>query len=198
MMMAEFVQLRISLNNIEPEIWRRIIVPGNLNLHELHGLLQGAMGWENSHLYDYVVGDKRYELPERDALATEGGSLDAREVRLDKTVSVGESILYRYDFGDGWTHTVTRERLTRPIPSVFFVGLCLEGANACPPEDVGGEPGYERHLTDLKKGKGDAYRNAISWRGAFDPKLFSPAQATQAMSMFAVMMNLRREGFDWF
>ena len=32
-------------------IWRRVLVPETMPLHELHGVLQVAMGWEAIHLF---------------------------------------------------------------------------------------------------------------------------------------------------
>ncbi len=47
--------LSIRLAEIEPAIWRRIVVPGQLTLHQLHQVLQVTMGWTHSHLHQFIV-----------------------------------------------------------------------------------------------------------------------------------------------
>ena len=47
--------LYIRLAEIEPAIWRRIVVPGQLTLHQLHQVLQVTMGWTHSHLHQFIV-----------------------------------------------------------------------------------------------------------------------------------------------
>lgn len=47
--------LSIRLTGIEPAIWRRIMVPGHLTLHQLHQVVQVTMGWTHSHLHQFVV-----------------------------------------------------------------------------------------------------------------------------------------------
>lgn len=55
-------QLKVMLPDIEPPIWRRIRVPADIHLDHLHT----ALGWHDSHLHEFVVGGRRYTLPEPD------------------------------------------------------------------------------------------------------------------------------------
>jgi len=43
---GDIIQLKVRLLGISPMIWRRVMVPATMTLHELHGVLQVAMGWE--------------------------------------------------------------------------------------------------------------------------------------------------------
>ena len=59
-------QLKITLRDTHPPIWRRILVPGNFSLHKLHRVVQIAMGWSNSHLHQFIVGEVYYGEPHPD------------------------------------------------------------------------------------------------------------------------------------
>jgi hypothetical protein len=61
---GDVYQLHIRLAYIEPPIWRRIVVSGQVTLFRLHRMLQVVMGWENYHLHQFIAGAIRYEEPE--------------------------------------------------------------------------------------------------------------------------------------
>jgi hypothetical protein len=48
------VQLTVTLRDVKPAIWRRLVVPASLTLRELHAVIQTAMGWEDyyPHLFE--------------------------------------------------------------------------------------------------------------------------------------------------
>jgi hypothetical protein len=98
-------QLKVSLLEIEPEIWRQLRVPGGASLDRLHEIFQVAMGWTNSHLHQFSVGDIRYGVPDPDF--DQGDVRDERNVRLFEVATrANDSFVYEYDFGDGWEHRV--------------------------------------------------------------------------------------------
>lgn len=143
-------QLKISLLEIEPEIWRQVLVPRGVRLDRLHEIFQVAMGWTNSHLHEFRVGDIRYGEP--DPEFDEGDVRDERNVRLCEVApGVNDSFLYEYDFGDSWEHLVVVEKVLTPEESPAHLPVCLAGARACPPEDCGGVPGYESFLEALRR-----------------------------------------------
>ena len=135
--MQKVLQLKIELADIEPVIWRRIVVPSSLTLTELHAVIQGAMGWQNYHLHMFEIGDKRYEIPEDDGIGPEPGYLDERQYKLDDLLSAGTDVAYEYDFGDGWRHRVVVED-RRDAVARERVPAVIAGERACPPEDCGG------------------------------------------------------------
>ncbi|MFL5590485.1 MAG: plasmid pRiA4b ORF-3 family protein [Ktedonobacteraceae bacterium] len=102
-------QLHIQLAHIEPPIWRRIVVSGQITLFGLHQMLQVVIGWENSHLHQFIVGKTYYGEPDPEYGDT---MKDDRRVRL-RTIAreEGASFIYEYDFGDGWRHVITVEDL---------------------------------------------------------------------------------------
>ena len=56
-------QLKVTLRDSHPPIWRRLRVPGNSTLYTLHQILQVAMGWTDSHLHEFTVGETSYRPP---------------------------------------------------------------------------------------------------------------------------------------
>jgi hypothetical protein len=135
-MTATIVRLKVTLNDVEPKVLRRIEVPADIKLDRLHLILQAALGWTNSHLYEIRAKDVGFGIPDP---AWPGGPLDARKATLfDILENRGTTTLrYLYDFGDGWEHTIKIESLTDPEPNVVYPRL-IEAAGRCPPEDVGG------------------------------------------------------------
>jgi hypothetical protein len=106
---GDVYQLHVHLAYIEPPIWRRIVVSGQISLFRLHRMLQVVMGWENYHLHQFIVGTTRYGEPDPEyGLEMK----DDRRVRLQKIArEKGFSFIYEYDFGDGWRHVITVERI---------------------------------------------------------------------------------------
>ena len=174
-------QLDIRLAYIEPPIWRRMVVSGQISLFRLHRMLQVVMGWENYHLHQFIVGTTRYGEPDPEyGLEMK----DDRRVRLQKTAhEVGASFIYEYDFGDGWRHVITVERI-EPWTQDMYVPPCLDGARACPPEDCGGIGGYEHVLTALQDPHHPEHKEMHAWVGAhYDPELFSLQAVNSALAI---------------
>jgi hypothetical protein len=163
-------RIKITLNDVEPAVLRRIDVPFDIRLDRLHLAIQAAMGWTNTHLYEIRARDVGWGIPDRD---WGGGPLDARKARLASVLDdLGtKTFRYLYDFGDGWEHTIKIERLADPEPGVIYPRL-IEASGRCPPEDVGGpwayaelieaigDPNHERHA-EFKEGLA----------GDFDPNI---------------------------
>jgi Plasmid pRiA4b ORF-3-like protein len=53
-------QLKITLEDSQPPIWRRVQVRGDIILAKLHRIIQEAMGWYDSHLHQFIVGETYY------------------------------------------------------------------------------------------------------------------------------------------
>ena len=165
--------LRITLEDIEPAIWRRIVVPMTTNLRGLHDIIQAVMLFEDCHLFQFDVGDRRnkrrYGIPNRESGWEE--IADARSFKLGKLVEKGiERFTYTYDFGDDWRHTIIIEAVSNADPAIEYP-LFVEGARRAPPEDVGGVPGFEAFLNAMAKPQHPEYVNLIRWYGGiFDPE----------------------------
>lgn len=149
----QLLTIRLSLDHSNPPVWRRLTLPGDLRLPDVHTVLQAAMGWSDYHLHRFYLDDPwggPYFVTEYDIEEGEEG-IREDDVRLDQILrEPDEKLGYAYDFGDGWLHTVRLEKAA-PMPRTSpddadapaYPIVCLAGARACPPEDVGGIGGYE-------------------------------------------------------
>jgi hypothetical protein len=113
-------RLKITLDDVKPAVLRRVDVPFGIRLDRLHLTIQAAMGWTNSHLYELRAGDVGWSTPYPEA-DWSGDFLDARKARLgDVLEDIGtRKLVYLYDFGDGWEHTIKVERLADPEPGML-------------------------------------------------------------------------------
>jgi Plasmid pRiA4b ORF-3-like protein len=173
-------ELNIVLEDIEPAIWRRILVPTTITLPKLHDVLQSAMGWTNSHLHFFAVGNRRYTVDD--------GELEQSEM-LDESKHTLEGLLgsslnefeYVYDFGDNWRHHIVVKRIAKPQPDWFYP-LCIAGARATPPEDVGGTGGYDEFLLAINDPDDDEHDSMLVWAGGvFDPEGFDVNAINRAL-----------------
>ena len=146
--MTLIARLRIILNDVEPMPMRHIEVPLKIRLDRLHEVIQAAMGWTDTHLYEFRVGDAGWGMPHPDGFYD--GPMDAKKMTLEKLLdqTATRTIQYVYDFGDDWDHSIRIERVGEATQGVTYPRL-LKAAGACPPEDVGGAWGYEEFLEAL-------------------------------------------------
>jgi len=172
-------QLRIRLEDIDPPVWRRILVPGGAKLSKLHDIFQAAMGWTNSHLHSFTIDGKLYGMQFDDYPEDE---LDETECTVSIALRGGlRRFSYEYDFGDSWTHEVVVEDVSW-APYVLKHGVCLDGGGACPPEDVGGPHGYQQFLEALADPLHEEHDSYLVWVGyKFDAEQFDLAAANAAL-----------------
>jgi hypothetical protein len=165
--------LRVELLGVEPLVWRRVRVPAKFTLRQLHGVIQVAMSWQDCHLHEYRVGVFRIGLTDRPELDVPEGMEDETEWSVADVVKTGVGEFdYVYDFGDRWVHRVVLEPASRSR-SEGASPLCLAGENACPPEDVGGYPGYAEFRAALADASHPQHDTYVSWvGGVWDPKGF--------------------------
>jgi Plasmid pRiA4b ORF-3-like protein/Helix-turn-helix domain len=177
----EVLQFRIDLQEVTPPVWRRIEVPARYTFWDLHVAIQDAMGWTDSHLHVFELIDPvtkrpvQIGIPDED-LVEEQLTHPGWQVPIAPYFAVARTRAeYLYDFGDDWHHTVVFEG-ARPQEARVHYPRCAAGANACPPEDVGGPPGYEEFLTVIADPDHEEHDAMLQWAGgAFDPGRFSPA-----------------------
>ena len=158
-------RLKITLDDVEPTVLRRVDVPFDIRLDRLHLTIQAAMGWTNSHLYELRAGDVGWSTPYPDADSS-GDFLDARKARLDDVLEdIGtKKLIYLYDFGDGWEHTIKVERLADPAPGALYPRL-IEVSGRCPLEDCGGPWGYAEMLEAIADPKHERHAELTEWIG---------------------------------
>lgn len=172
-------RLKVTLRRSRPSIWRRFLVPADITLKRLHDSLQVVMGWTDSHLHQFSAKGVLYGTSDREfglVRVSETRTTIAQLLRHPK-----DRLLYEYDFGDGWEHDVVLEGVLPPGSNGRYP-VVEGGRRACPPEDVGGIPGYARFLEILADPKHPEHRDMLEWvGGAFDPESFDVGEANLAI-----------------
>lgn len=165
-------QIKVTLQGIRPPIWRRILVTDETTLANLHDILQIVMGWQNSHLHQFVIHEEYYSVYFED-LGDSGEVYDAAEYTLAQMVSAEkDKFIYDYDFGDGWRHTILIEKIIPAEPENIYP-VCIKGKRACPPENIGGEWGYEHFIEAIQDPNHPEHEQLKEWHSdKLDPELF--------------------------
>ncbi len=179
-------QFVVELSGSQPPIWRRFQV-ADCTLEELHFAIQGAMGWDVSHLYEFEVRGVRYSSrPPVDLGWGDDLGEDAAAVRFSELIPSNQrlQLRYLYDFGDSWEHVVKLEKRLDATPGTKYP-LCIDGARACPPEDCGGIYGYFDLVEALSDPQHERHDELSEWIGPYDSEAFDVVTATKLMRKFA-------------
>lgn len=177
----QVLQIRVELIGIEPKIWRRILIGSQCTFWDLHVAIQDAMGWTDSHLHLFAVGDAATGRRRLIGLTMEDDELDMEpgwEHRVTEVLTTAQPrVMYEYDFGDSWEHDVVLEEILPSDGGAY--PRCVAGARACPPEDVGGVPGYEDFLDAIADPRHEEHDRLLEWAGGpFEADRFD-AQAVE-------------------
>jgi hypothetical protein len=176
---ALYVKVTLA-ESADPVIWRRLRVPADIRLDRFHQVLGAAMGWQDSHLHVFERGSDRYGFPDPEL-----------DIRADRELALnallahpGDRLRYEYDFGDSWEHEIVLEAVEQGGQDG---PRCLDGAGRCPPEDVGGIPGYEDLRRVLAAPNEEGHTEALEWLGFenaadFDGAEFSLESANAAIA----------------
>lgn len=156
--------LKATLRDIRPPIWRRLRVPGDCSLGQLHDVLQHAFGWTDSHLHEFRIGRQTFGVPSADDFGPH--PIHEKKVGLDQVARPKSKLVYAYDFGDGWEHDIVVERVEQAAPS-DSLPACTDGRRACPPEDCGGPLGYENLVAALSDKKHPEHAELTEWVGPY-------------------------------
>jgi len=164
-------QIKIGLAGTKPPIWRSVLIDGAVPLPKFHQVIQIVMGWTDSHLHQFRVGRVYYGTPDPHSDFME--ILDERRYKLNQLLrQEKESLIYEYDFGDSWEHKITLEKILPGDPAATLP-CCIKGKGACPPEDVGGIPGYYGFIAALGDPTHPEHEEYKEWIGGdFDPQAF--------------------------
>lgn len=174
---------KIWLEGIRPPIWRRFQIPTGLTFRQLHAIVQQVMGWDNLHLYRFIVGDEAF-------LDTPLGAADySAEASLDPYLQqVGTEFFYEYDFGDSWGHLL---KLEKQLLNGTILPTCLAGKAACPPEDCGGPGVYQAFLRSRQQRSG---RVSPKWQDRmgryWDADAFDLAAINAQLEPWSQTLNL--------
>lgn len=174
--------VRVNLLEVEPPVWREVQVDPELLLSDFHQVLQITMGWRGSHLHRFTeIGapDPNGMLGPPRTWTSPASVIEEIADLPDDEITTGEALspsspglLYEYDFGDGWTHQIELTERDEEVPS-DTAAVLTGGAGACPPEDVGGPPGF------------DDLRDALAGRPLGDHTDIEPAELIRWANVMA-------------
>ncbi|HUX53843.1 MAG TPA: plasmid pRiA4b ORF-3 family protein [Williamwhitmania sp.] len=176
-MANQIYQVQVTLKDSKPKIWRRLLIPSDMLLADLHKVIQTSMGWTNSHLHQFIKDKKFYEVRQPDDdFWNDFKSIDYKKKKIrvsDLLPAEKETMIYEYDFGDGWEHVITLEKIL-PMEEGRKYPTCVAGKMACPPEDCGGVWGYAEMLKTIQQPEHEDYNDTIEWLGEdFEPEYFN-------------------------
>lgn len=160
-------QIKISIKDIEPEIWRRLRIPGNITFRQLHQIIQASFDWLNYHLYKFqfpktVITEPDDSYAPGELYGEDVMELDSAVIKVNEFLDINKEFEYEYDFGDGWIHNIIVEKQIRDTKR-NNVPECLGGARFRPPEDVGGTSGYEDFIKIIKNKKHPERDEYLGW-----------------------------------
>ena len=193
------LDLRISIEDTQPLIWRRLQLPETLTVAQFHLAVQAAFGWEDRHLYGVRATDRtgkeRRVVGDDDAsqeLRAESASAVVLSELLD-SLKPGTAFEYDYDFGDSWTHRVEL------LGSADLRGgelLCVEGGRRGAIEDSGGPQGYGQLVEAVLDPSHPDHLEARSWASDMTG-LYGHRFDPSAFDLHAVNRKLRILGLQW-
>ncbi len=178
-------QLKITLRGVsKPPVWRRVLVPADVTLRDLHEVILRTMGWHGGHLHVFSTGWQEYGSPDPDL-----GHASDRKVRLSQVLTgPGDRLSYTYDFGDDWEHGIVLEETRAAVPGESYP-CCVAARGACPPEDCGGAWGYSDLKEILANPSHEDHQDMLDWLGLdtgaeFNPTEFSVAEVNARLGTF--------------
>ncbi len=175
--MTNILKLRIKIPDIEPEIWREILIKNDITFKKLHEIIQLSFGWTNSHLYNFDVNGILFSMPDKEF---ENSDLDVKNKITEFLIEKGQKALYTYDFGDNWEHEIEIVDVLKKEKGIRYP-KCLDGRRNGPPEDCGGIPGYEDVIDALTSKDKSEYEDLLEWLGNYDPEKFDIDKINKAI-----------------
>ncbi|WP_315913994.1 plasmid pRiA4b ORF-3 family protein [Arthrobacter sp. lap29] len=186
---TRLLQVKIMLKDSKPPVWRRLLVRNDLNLAQLHHIIQRAFGWMNCHLHEFRVGGYNgtaYGPVGDDFDFGDQMPIDEASIKVGQILSQEkDKIGYTYDFGDNWEHSIAVENVLeyRGGPAA----RCTGGRGAGPAEDSGGVWGWENIGAIMTQPTHPEYQEYRDWLGieegeAFDPKSFDEDGVDEILS----------------
>lgn len=175
----EYFEFEVSLEHIEPRIWRRFLLTRSASFYDLHKAIQDAGPWQDYHLFAFQRSDEQpvAGIPDEDIPVGVDTTPNAKKVKLAVYFKDSNRVQYEYDFGDGWQLEIKLLGLVS-LPYKFKRAL-LGGERAFPPEDSGGVGGYQRCVAFLATGvdEWEDEDTLASWLGDWRPDRFDLQRA---------------------
>jgi len=187
----QIARLRIELDEVTPLVMRRVEVPLDIRLDDLHFVLQVAIGWQNGHPFEFRVGDAVWGLQDRDAGTA---VIPAEQATLADVLARGRSFAYGYVFGEDWQHTVELEAVEPARTDISYPRI-VSAEGRCPPADIGGPCGYETYLRAIADPNSIHHEAMIEWDDPdFDPNTVDTAALRRNLAELARFIGRPRMG----
>ncbi|MBI9076730.1 MAG: plasmid pRiA4b ORF-3 family protein [Desulfatibacillum sp.] len=173
-------QVKITLKTIRPPIWRRILVTSDTTLSQFHTIIQHAMGWQNGREHLFEI--EKMQFGQNDPYDPTSPK-DETKVRLSKIVTKESTkFKYIYDYDDYWEHEILVERIL-PLEQGETYPQCIKGKRACPPEEVGGPPGYLDLMEALESPEDTENGEILDFvEDDWDPEYFDVSEANELLT----------------
>jgi hypothetical protein len=148
--MPRVLELELEFQDITPRIWRRVRVPADLKLADLHHVIQVVMDWADYHLHLFEVAGREYGPRPEEEWEREHWSGDDASISVSQALSQGNGgITYVYDFGAEWRIGI--DVVSDTVAPDPVQVECVAGEVAAPPEDSGGPVAYTKTLDAQKQ-----------------------------------------------
>lgn len=180
--MSTPIKIKVVLEGMPHKVFRKILVPKDINMMQLHYIIQLAMGWTFSHLFQFC--DNKWKASIRVSYGDDDSfdMIDVEEKPADLVKLKDEFVenrdskpfWYWYDFGDDWWHKISFIKPGKRDMDIFNEApKCVEAIGVCPPEDVGGPSGYDRFLEIISNPKHPEYKGYRAWAGIPEGEKFN-------------------------
>jgi len=178
-------QFKVTLDNLNIPIWRKFQVENDITLKRLAATILIVMGWTNTHLHQFLIGKKRYGVPQKDLIDHDNFEDEGKFRLCDLPEKELSKFRFAYDFGDGWEHTIRLEKVLDRQEGVQYP-VCIGGARKCPRENCGGPYEYDNFLSIISDPKDPEYPATIYEVGKdFDPGMFDVDSVNRALKHVA-------------
>jgi hypothetical protein len=176
-MPGEIARLRVEIDEVTPTVVRRVEVPLDIRLDDLHFVLQIAIGWQNCHPFEFRSAEANdgtaWGLIDRDD--PQSTRLPAEKATLAELLQRDRRFHYDYVYGEDWTHTVELEAITSAAPDTKYP-LLVSAQGRAPPADIGGVDGYENFLRAITDSNHLHHEAMREWDDPdFDPNVVDEA-----------------------
>ncbi|MED3662158.1 SEC-C metal-binding domain-containing protein [Ureibacillus sp. FSL K6-8385] len=188
--------LKLSFKGIQPEVWRRVIIPAGATFNRLHETIQYVTNFKS-----YLEPYHSFCFPLEDAIITNSEELigqkevDGKKVKrptrikIDQYIEETGEMIYQYDFGDQWEIAITLEDTVDDY--YFGYPTLLDGGGMAPPEDVGGPAGYMKFLEIIHDPTHPQYTSSREWAESMGYKPLNMDQIN------ALLKNVKFKKTEW-
>ena len=185
-------QMKITIKDSHPPIWRRFIVPAGLSFSQLSVVLNEIMGWSGYHMFSFEFYKRMIRIEEEDEFDgfddyydfDDSLVLDAASTLIDEHLDAEDRFTYIYDFGDDWRHAVVVEKVIEDYEHNYPVVIKFKGNG--PFEDCGGIDGYYNMLEILKDPSNPDYEAIKNWTNTRNHRTFNIECVNDTLEMLAL------------